>query len=191
MIKRISQKYPYGNVELTVESYSVFISFQVNAVVSLKCQKWPTLTCVYYTLTFFECQEHKRNKCCININILLREPAQAANERGAGAGRYQHAVLLTQGSGTKPKPKAVLYHASCSSWSPRDSAAPAVPWARPRWHSSSWRVVLEQSEREGLPHFCPELLNCPLMGFVPCQAGSSWKNKNRSSLSELENYPHY
>lgn len=46
---------------------------------------------------FFECQKHKRNKCCININIniLLLKPAHAAKAHGASARSiYQPTSLL-------------------------------------------------------------------------------------------------
>lgn len=63
--------------------------------------------CTLY-IHFFECQKHKRNTCCININtnILVLEPAQAAKEHGASAGSILTHCFVN--SGSKPKPKPTL-----------------------------------------------------------------------------------
>lgn len=73
--------------------------------------------CILY-IHFFECQEHKRNTCCININtnILILEPAQAAKEHSASAGSILTHCFVN--SGSKPKPKPALCRLLFSGWFP-------------------------------------------------------------------------
>ena len=71
--------------------------------------------CILY-IHFFECQEHKRNKCCININIsiLLLEPAQAAKEHRASAGSVLTHQLVNSGAHVQSQSQRLRCAMHCS-----------------------------------------------------------------------------
>lgn len=117
--------------------------------------------CILY-IHFFECQEHRRNKCCININIniLLLEPARAAKEHGASAGSILTHRLVNSGARvqTQSQKLCCTVHRSLADprqrW-PRSSSAlsPSLGWrAHVRQHRATWPSLSVSSSAAGLHH---------------------------------------
>lgn len=92
--------------------------------------------CILY-IHFFECQEHERNKCCININvnILLLEPAQAAKEHGATAESTLTRWLVNSGTQVQSQSQRLHCTIHCSLADPlqRSPCSTSAPSPSPGW----------------------------------------------------------
>lgn len=97
--------------------------------------------CILY-IHFLECQEHKRNKCCININMFLLNPAQAAKEHSAGAGSVLTHRLVNLGAQVQSQRLRSTVHCPVAAPLQRWPCSSGAPRPSPGWGACIWQLCV-------------------------------------------------